>query len=277
MFYKYTLPNDYAKQIYGNKIKAVSYTEFKNEPSIVHSHKNVTEVIFVKSGSGTIAYSDAEIKIKPNTAYFVNPNTEHAEISEKDLKYFVVHLIDFEVLDKNKTPVKSLELSPRDYRDVIELLDMAMNECAAAQNTPYLISLLSAAFFLIKRVVTQNPSALVTGFRDGGLSPTAQNCVNFIDVYFSDMDVLGELCVKFNLSRRNLERLFKRELDISPLRYVKKVRLKRAAAMLSDSSYSVSRIASVCGYSSFAYFSKEFKALYGLSPRDYRAAKKVQS
>ena len=275
MFYRYTLPNDYAKQIIGDKIKAVSYTEFENEPSLVHSHKNVTEVIFVKSGSGVIAYRDAEIKIKPNTVYIVNPDTEHTEISEKNLRYFVVHLADFEVIDKNKTPVKSLEISPRAYADVIELLGMAMDECKnASQNTPYLLSLLSAAYFLIRSIVTDSPAAaIVSGGISDGLSPTIRNCVNYVDIYYAETDILGELCKKFNLTRRNLERLFAKELNVSPLCYVKQVRMKQAEAMLSNSSYSVSRVAAVCGYSSFAYFSKEFKKRYGVSPSLYRAKK----
>ncbi len=155
MFYRFTLPADYSKQIFTDKIKAVSYTEFENEPSLVHSHKNVTEVIFVKSGEGSIAYRDIETEIKPNTIYFVNPNTDHTEISKSNLSYFVVHLSDFVVSDKDKIPIKSLEVGQKEYREIIGLLSLAMDEIKSPKNTAFKLLLFrfSNRFYVRLRLV----------------------------------------------------------------------------------------------------------------------------
>ncbi len=274
MFYKFTLPEDYSKQIFNNRIKAVSYTEFENEPSLVHSHKNVTEVIFVVGGEGLIAYRDTEINISPNNVYFINPNTEHTEISRKNLRYFVIRLSDFEVLDKNRIPIKSLEIPPLKYREIIELLTLTVTELnSPSPNTAYSLALLSATFFRITEIVEKNASVEISDNPSVDHSSTVQACINYIDVYFSDINILDDLRRKFNLSGRSLERAFKRELNVSPLSYIKSVRTEKAESLLLNTSYSVSQIAAMCGYTSFAYFSKEFKTRYGLPPSLYRKTK----
>lgn len=270
MLYKYTLPSDYAKRICNNKIQTVSYTEFENEPSLIHSHKHATEIIFVKSGEGSIVYRDTEIEIKPNTVYFINPNTDHTELSKNKLKYFVMRLRDFEVLDEHKIPIKSLEISSKDYKTFLFLLETAIEEYRTpSYDEDYVISLFSSVFFGISHIV-KNKSSLSVSENTLNFSSTVQSCINYIDLNFSKISSVDELCLRFNISQRNLERLFKKELGLSPIGYVKRVKLQKAQALLTESNYSVSQISAMCGFASFAYFSKEFKYAYGQTPSDYR-------
>lgn len=270
MYYRYPLPNNYAKQLFNNNIKVVSFTEYENEPSLIHSHKKTTEVIFIKSGEGSIVYQNTEIEIKPNTVYFINPNTDHTELSKNKLKYYVVNLYNFEVLDKNNMPIKSLSLPSSDYNNLISLLDIAINETKkSAYDTSFVTSLFSAVFFKIRFIIEK--TSFFEVFSDiKEYSSIIRACINYINIYFSEITTLDELCNQFNVSQRNLERIFRKELGISPVSYLKRVRLEKASAILLSSSYSVSQIATMCGFTSFAYFTKEFKKIYGATPVEYR-------
>ena len=64
--------------------------------------------------------------------------------------------------------------------------------------------------------------------------------------------------------------IFKEVTGESPIEYLLKVRLKKAAESLSQSDKSISEIAHECGFADSNYFSRQFKKLFGISPRDYR-------
>lgn len=75
-----------------------------------------------------------------------------------------------------------------------------------------------------------------------------------------------ELARYVNISRRQLERLFKKYLNCVPSRYYLKLRLIRARQLMLQTDMSVTAIGMSCGFSSTPHFSKCYRALYGRSP-----------
>lgn len=66
-----------------------------------------------------------------------------------------------------------------------------------------------------------------------------------------------------------LRKLFKKEMGVTPLEYMTRLRMKKAETMLSamwTRDYSVAEIAELCGYEDALYFSRVFKKHYGCSP-----------
>ena len=66
-----------------------------------------------------------------------------------------------------------------------------------------------------------------------------------------------------------LRKLFKKEVGVTPLEYLTRLRMKKAETMLSamwTRDYSVAEIAAMCGYDDALYFSRVFKKHYGCSP-----------
>lgn len=65
-------------------------------------------------------------------------------------------------------------------------------------------------------------------------------------------------------------RLFRREMHTTPHKYLARLRLEASAALLhAGDERSVTEIAHMCGYQDPLYFSRMFKRMYGLSPREY--------
>lgn len=79
---------------------------------------------------------------------------------------------------------------------------------------------------------------------------------------------LGKLC---KLSNRQLERLFQEHLRTSPARHYKRVRLEHARRLVDGTSLSILEVAIACGFQSASHFSKCFRDLYGVAPRDCKA------
>lgn len=78
-----------------------------------------------------------------------------------------------------------------------------------------------------------------------------------------DVDALASAC---DLSRRRLERLFRRHLCEPPQRYYLRLRLERARHLLRYGGLPVNEIAVACGFGSAAYFTRAYRTRYGRTP-----------
>jgi AraC family carnitine catabolism transcriptional activator len=80
----------------------------------------------------------------------------------------------------------------------------------------------------------------------------------------------ADLAARAGMSVRALERLIQRHFADSPMRYYLKIRLQAARNLLFYSDASIQEVASSCGFSSAALFSRTFRAHFDRSPRDFR-------
>ena len=81
---------------------------------------------------------------------------------------------------------------------------------------------------------------------------------------------LSELAHGVNLTPEHLCRLFKRELGMSPFKYLKLYRLQRACVLLETSHLSVKQIMFTVGFSDESHFVRDFENILGLSPMRFR-------
>jgi transcriptional regulator GlxA family with amidase domain len=77
---------------------------------------------------------------------------------------------------------------------------------------------------------------------------------------------LDEIAAATDLSRRQIERLFKRHLNCVPKRYYLQMRLRRARELLLHTSMSIMDITAACGFRSTTHFSKCYHAQFGNPP-----------
>ena len=72
------------------------------------------------------------------------------------------------------------------------------------------------------------------------------------------------------ISRRQLERLFKKHLNAVPSRYYLQIRLEKARQQLLSTGHSIAEIGLSCGFSSGAHFSTAYRNQYGMTPSEER-------
>lgn len=81
---------------------------------------------------------------------------------------------------------------------------------------------------------------------------------------------LAELGDMAALSLSGLHRLFVRHTGTTISDYIARMRVGDACARLSGTTQPVGHIADVTGYNSLANFNRQFRAIKGMTPRDYR-------
>lgn len=88
----------------------------------------------------------------------------------------------------------------------------------------------------------------------------------------SDLSV-DDLCNHLNISATYFSVMFKKEIGMSYISYLTKVRLEHAVDLLNSTEDKSYMIAEKVGYTEPNYFSYVFKKQYGVSPSKYRMNK----
>ena len=98
-------------------------------------------------------------------------------------------------------------------------------------------------------------------------SPKLVDAVTLMEANIEEPIGLLELAGFVGVSRRQLERLFKANLAISPSRHYLNLRLFRSRELLKQTNLSTVEIASLCGFKSTPHFSKCYRGRFGVAPR----------
>lgn len=96
----------------------------------------------------------------------------------------------------------------------------------------------------------------------------AQILRRYSDVDFALDDYIHQLPFHYDYVRK----LFKKEVGATPLEYMTRLRMNKAATILAyqgEGDYSVSETARACGYDNALYFSRVFHKFTGMSPSAY--------
>ena len=79
-----------------------------------------------------------------------------------------------------------------------------------------------------------------------------------------------ELVAAVHLSRRTLERLFRRELGHSGREEILHARLQRACQLLRETNRKVTDITNAAGFADYGRFTRIFRTAHGATPTGYR-------
>lgn len=88
--------------------------------------------------------------------------------------------------------------------------------------------------------------------------------------YWAPIDV-NAIAQNVGVSRSHLYRVFIKAMGVTPNEYLTRYRISQACELLREGKLSVGGVASSVGYSDPLYFSRVFRRVLGLSPREYAA------
>lgn len=97
-----------------------------------------------------------------------------------------------------------------------------------------------------------------------------QIMMQYIQAHYRENLRLEDIGAAVHIGRSLALQVFQQGIRQSPIAYLIEFRLKQAAKLLTSTEKTVARIAEETGFESATYFCRRFKALYGMTPKDYR-------
>ena len=192
----------------------------------------------------TLAYSQTTLP-KSNIR-----NTEHTA-QVQDASYY------WETLPTLFEPQHASEISKLYRKLISEYHKCGQNDVCDLLVAQLLHQLLADAYANNNTVACQNSSAVDT-------------VIQHMTANYETEISLDELSGLVHLNKSYLIRLFKKEIGLTPMEYLSKIRIQQSRWYLIKSDETISGISERCGFHRSAYNIARFKQEYGITPHQYR-------
>lgn len=98
----------------------------------------------------------------------------------------------------------------------------------------------------------------------------SQKIINYIELYFSEEISVEKIAGHIHVHPSHLMRTFKKEMGTTITTYINNRRIEEAKELLTRSNLLITDISIMVGFSDPQYFSKVFKKLVSMTPKEYR-------
>ena len=240
-----------------------------------HSH-SFFEICYVVKWEGTISVKGATYKVKAGDIFFHKPGEFHKDKTFLKDPYELL-VIGLDVV--NDRPQLILfeeasklfsELDLKHKRSIQQILESLLRETRQRKigHMALAKAFLMEMFVAIVRTVSGQtkeidsmPRVITTHSRE-----LSRRAIEYLTANCREKLTLGKIARRFYLSPYHFSRIFKQETSLSPMKYLTRVRIQKAAELLLTTDDAIKKIAYEVGFNDPYYFSKVFKKVYKLTP-----------
>lgn len=243
----------------------------------IHSH-DFLSIVYLLSGSCSYIVNDIPYKVKKGDILILNPGVTHGKIPEtqSDLVEFHAGFENIQVkglpynhlIFDNFTPIfNNSSFDQEFFKCSMDIL----NEQSKNESGSDLIlkSLGMKLLVLLLRATNINSRSMEKGtlnFEAYDKISIVNTIIEFINENYMRELSLDVISQNMYLSPAYISKIFKEETGESPINYLIKVRLAKAADHIKEGNMTIKEVASAIGYNDAYHFSKLFKKYYGYPP-----------
>ncbi|MBU2923613.1 AraC family transcriptional regulator [Colwellia sp. 4_MG-2023] len=230
----------------------LSIRSYSTKPTL-HSH-SFHQLVLPLRGVINISVGNFSGKVAPSECVVVKANEEHLFTADSEARFVVVDMesLPFNI-SSSQCLVFTINTSLRSYLTFIEnQLENTVN-AQLEQAMFELFSLLLAEQALLPKVDNRIGMA-----------------ISFIENNIADHLKIKRLAESAFLSETQFKKIFKQQTGMSVMKYVTKLRMEKAQALLTHTDYPLHIIGEKIGYKEPSTFSRKFSQYFGLSPTKFK-------
>ena len=246
------------------------------------------EFVIITEGCVHVRIAGKEFSLRAGEGYFSNRGVLHAASLQTPTGHqhalvFSPDVIAREqelawteyvepILQNHSLPFVRLTSSIPWQKEILRLADLAW-DYGAYDKKDYLLQVrfcLGMAFSLL----CDHAAEMEVEFRDSEKyrrdELRIKKALSYIEQNYDSGITIESIADSANISVSSCLRLFQRVLGTTPIRYLMKTRIQKAAEALKRmDAKSISEIAYECGFSDASYFNRCFRKEYGKTPSEY--------
>lgn len=229
------------------------------------------------SGTGTLYAENTKgesitYKIKSGQGFMLFPHQICTYIADHDIPWEYVW-IEFDGLRAKETiELAGLSIDQPVYRALYkDIAETMKNEMLYIVNhkeeSPF--HLIGHLYLFIDSFVRSSTSTKTTGgtrLRDFYI----KEAITYIEQNFQNDISIEDIAVSCGLNRSYFGKIFREEMGKSPQEFLISYRMTKATELLKLTRLSIADIGNGVGYPNQLHFSRAFKNVYGISPRQWR-------
>jgi AraC-like DNA-binding protein/quercetin dioxygenase-like cupin family protein len=256
-----------------------------------HSHRDFYELVIVRSGKADQIIGNFKQRLRGGNIFVIPPHIEHRyEHAEKfeiynvlfstnffkyfeyDLRNSVNYHLLFPQRDANENEKKNFvpEILRLDGKSFFEL-DRLAKDIEEELELSLIGSRVGALsnFLKIMLLLIRNAEPINDRFEKDKNLRNIGKLITALDSKYMDKWSIASMAKFCGMQVNNFRFKFKEHTGLSPVNYLMKLRIEKAAALLLFSDMNVSEIALVVGFDDSNYFSRQFNKYIGRSPRAF--------
>lgn len=160
-------------------------------------------------------------------------------------------------------------------REALEALEAAWRACGGEPpGFEFLVREgLSRLVFLLSahRPAARKPPS-EKALRDGERIKTM---LRYVQEHYAGELTAARIAQSAAVSESECLRCFRSMMGTTPMRYVRQLRVQRAAELLETTEEKIADVGAACGFQEMSYFARTFRAFKGKTPREYRAERRA--
>jgi len=241
----------------------------------MHSHGAI-EIITVKSGIVTCYIGEDRVSAGANQVILINSNVCHTLTSgDAEIIYLQIDIRGYtDYVDQSEfaplhafvfsSQTKSYQVFSDDdaLGEILEKLYNRYHEKSQASRLYLKAYIYELVAFLLSQSFIQSEPRIET--------KKIESIVRYIDSHFRQPITLDDICIGVGYNKYALCHTFKAVTGQTVFSYINFLRIQAAARILEEKKYTITEIATECGFSSAAYFNRVFKTVMGCAPSQYR-------
>ncbi len=220
-----------------------------------------------------IVMGGESIESSPNTIFCLSPNIQHHEVQNYlPPKYCAIFIEKdffeeiFTFYKKKKPYFKGLVVDIKSHK-----MDMLIRDFIYESQYQSLAqkSILDSIAILLTHEIIRN----IIKYEPNSIPQTDNMMINeiikFINLSYGQKITIEVLANRSNLSKSHFTKLFTDVMRVSPMVYLRTIRLQNAKKMLQTQELTVTEVAQQCGFNSTSYFTKIFKENFLETPKAF--------
>lgn len=259
---------------YVSKVEAMDLPH----PRILHSHKDIVEIILITSGHDEIFIDANQYPIKKGDLLIYNSGVVHDELFQNEKNPIALYCVGIKNIHEEQLPANSL--IPESFSPIFatkacfDLLMHLFSSIFLLVDDPFVHheiavqNILAALLEIIKTTILADTVSLPN--RKNEESAILQSIKRYIDQHFSEPIQLQYLEENWHISRYYLSHKFKEAYGYSTIDYLNRRRIGEAQTLLLNTKKTITEISLAVGFNSAAYFNNVFKRNVSLTPKEYR-------
>ncbi len=232
------------------------------------------QMYYVLRGSATFMIGGKALRVHEGDAFVIPEMTAHRMLSlEEDgfsffeTKLYIKDCFLKEHLREPPSPVNDKVTIKKMLAYVVE--NWTCDDEQNKKDMEYILSTIILNFFIGElHYKNKNSTHILTD----GYSNATRAVLVYIENHFAYKFKLEALGNKLNYNKNYLCHIFKKDTGVSIVDYLNFIRIRQAIIFFSFYSQDVYTTSESVGFSNLSHFSRTFKALVGIAPRDFRRA-----
>ncbi len=263
--------------LYGNlPIKLLEFSPVAHMSVFeMHWHTRL-EMLIIHDGMLEVTVGDKQITATKGEIVLINPQTIHAARTQESSVSYRVVMFELDSFINDKTaerilaPFKNFEKQFVNHINDAEVFSICAQiyRLTKDKSQGFELKIIGLIYQILGILINKYTEATNTALN---YSEDFSEIKEYISDHFCDNISTASISDHFGYNEAYFCRRFKQVTGLSPLKYIKILRLEKAKKLLQSSKKSLLSIASECGFATPDYLSKCFKAHYGMTPMDYRA------